>query len=646
MKFKLLPPAGNTVWQNNKPFIWFLLSLLLIYSILKIIFYQYNYQLLFTGAETAISGAEKIRLISWSLAEDTLTVLGINAFLLFALNAGRLLSPKISGCIIIPFFILINSFGVLLNLADIFYYSFHFQRANADLLYVLDHPLKRLLQQNIFIILLIFICVTGTIILVWFLHKKLWNSFLRGYRGQTITVMLVLGIAVALIFKKSFTKILLPTKPMVQLQSKQLPFVQNSFHTFLYSIFRKGEGTLLKDYMSDAESDSILPIRKKLSVTITDSNRKNIVLFIMESVPYDFFDTASAFKVQMPFFDSLLEKSVFYNNAFCYAHESNKGITAILAGIPTITDIPVYHSQYINMPITPIGKALKKQNYQSLFCIGDEYDNFGFAKCMNWLGIDKYYSEEDIPGYKKLPAHSMGLQDEYVLDFFRQKINLQKNPFFAVHYNISTHYPYDIPAIFSDGLPNNYTAPMKAMRYYDYSLAKFFNAAKNQPWFSNTVFIFCSDHWLFPQGKNAAYTAVSAYKIPVIIYNPSINKKEIINNTVSQFDILGTVLGIAQYQDSIITYGNNLLDSSAEDDHVVFIKANAILYQAIDSVYILGYNSSNNTNEFLYNYKLDITLSRNLVNDKLAQPKLKYLSLKIKAFLQKAKMQSSGAIFK
>ena len=644
MKFKLLPVNGKTVWQNNKPFIWFLLSLLLIYSVLKIIFYQYNHQLIFNNSENTVTGFKNSGLIKWSLGQDLLTVLSINAVLLFLLTIGRLLSAKFSAWLLIPVFVFINSFAVILNLADVFYFRFHFQRANADLWYVTDHPLNRLMQQNFFIILLFITGTIAIIFLMWVLHKKLLNAFLKGQQARLISLILLTCIMAALIFKNSFSKILVPAYPMVELKSKHLPFVQNSFHTFFYSVYRKGEGTQLKNYMTNAECDSLMPIRKKLNINITDSNKQNIVFFIMESVPNDFFDSSGAYKVSMPFFDSLLQKSIYFNNAFCYAHQSNKAITAILAGIPTVSDIPVYHSQYINMPVTPIGTALKKLNYNSLFCIGDEYDNFGFAKCMNWLGFDKYYSKEDIAGYKKLPAHSMGLQDEYVLDFFLQKIKQQQKPFFAVHYNISTHYPYDIPEKFSARLPANYTAPMKAMRYYDNSLQQFFNAAINEPWYGNTKFIFCSDHWLFPQGKKAIYSDLSAYRIPIIIFDPSINTKKIINSPVSQFDILGTVLAVAGYRDSIISFGDNLLEPVG-DDRVVFTKANANLYQAIDSSHILGYNSSNDKAEFLYDYLSDKTLKKNLVNDDFAQPKLKYLTFKVKAFLQKAKMQRSGIGF-
>ncbi len=645
MKFKLLPLNGKAVWQNNKAFIWFLLVLLLTYSILKIIFYQYNHQLLFAGAENAVAISEKLRLVKWSITQDILTVLGINSILLFCLWAGRLVNPKISTWFTVPLFVLINSIAVILNLIDIFYFRFHFQRTNADLLYVLDHPMNRLMQQSLFLILIFVIAFAAIIYLMWRLHKKLMVPFANGHNAGLITAILGIIFLVSLLMKAETGKYLVPTYPMVQLKSNELPVVQNSFHTFLFSVFRNGESTPFKSYMTNAACDSIMPIRKKLDINMGDNNKQNIVLFIMESVPYDFFDSTSAYKVTMPFFDSLLNKSSFYNNAFCYAHESNKGITAILAGIPTVTDIPVYHSANINMPFTAIGKSLSKLNYHSFFCIGDEYDNFGFAKCMNWVGVDKYYSKEDIPGYKNLPKHSMGIQDEYVLDFFFQKVKIQQAPFLGVHYNISTHYPYDIPVEFARKLPANYSAPMKAMRYYDYCIQKFFDAAQKEPWFANTKFIFCSDHWLFPEGKKGVYNALSGYRIPVIIYDPLINKRQIINYPVSQFDILETILATAGYRDSLISYGENLLDS-LHTDKVVFTKANANLYQVIDSSYILGFNSSNGKVEFLYNYKTDKLLKKNLVTDPAASLKFKPLSIKIKAFLQKANMQRNALPFK
>jgi len=584
-------------------------------------------------------------MFKWSLLTDLLTLLAINSLLLFALTVGRLVSKKISAWIIIPAFVLLNSFAIILNCIDIFYFPFHFQRANAGLLYVIDHPVNRLMQQNFWLILAFVLIICFILGLVWFLHKKLYSAFAKGNNCRLFTALLFLCLIFLVIFKHSFTKNLVPTYPLVELNSNQLPVVQNSFHTFAYSVFRGGTGLKTKNYMPDATCDSIFPIRKKLNINNTDTGKKNIVLFIMESVPYDFFDSASAYKVSMPFFDSLLQKSTFFNKAFCYAHESNKGITAILAGVPTLSDMPLYHSPYVNMPVTPIGTALKKLNYRSMFCIGDEYDNFGFAKFVNWMGIDEYYSKEDIPGYKNLPAHSMGLQDEAVLAFFNQKIDQSQKPFFAIHYNISTHYPYDIPEGFAKTSPKDYTAPMKAMQYYDRSLQQFFNGAKNEAWFANTKFIFCSDHWLFPQGKLGPYTAVSANHIPVIIFDPSDTKKKVINHLVNQFDIHATILAAAGYTDSIISYGNNLLDSSMTGNYV-FSKSGSVIYQVMDSNYVLGFNTISNKTEYLYNYNQDDLLHKDLSKDKNYSQVLNGLLTRVKAFLQKTSSHYNSNAFK
>ncbi|HMK04561.1 MAG TPA: sulfatase-like hydrolase/transferase [Ferruginibacter sp.] len=642
---KYLSFSGKNVWQNNKPVIWFLLGLLLILSVLKIIFYNYNYILLFTGGEEISTGYAKIKLAKWSLINDLLVVLLINIPFLLLLQMVRMVPAKLFTWFIMPVFFLLNSFVVLLNLTDIFYFPFHFQRANADLLYVLEHPFKQIFHFNIFIIILFITALTALLILIWKLHTRLLNGFLKGSRAVLLTTIIITCVAVCLLFPKSLGKILVPTYPLVEIKSRQLPAVQNSFHTFSYSLFRKGEEVRPQHYFSKTEADAFFPLRKKLQLSNVSSGKKNIVLFIMESVPYDFFDTASAYKVQMPFFDSLLQYSSFYKNAFCYAHESNKGVTSILAGIPTLSDIPVYHSRFISIPITAVGAALKKNNYSSFFCIGDEFDNFGFAKCMNWLGIAKYYSKEDIPGYKNKPAHTMGLHDETVLGFMQEKIKEVQQPFFAVNYNISTHYPYDLPGSFSLKFPASYTDPMKSMRYYDHCLQQFFLKAKNESWFANTVFIFCSDHWMFPQGIKGEYDPFSGYRIPVIIYDPAVNQKKISEQMVSQFDIMGTILAVGGYKDSIISYGGNLLDSSSLRKYV-FSRPNSSLYQVSDSTHVLGFNITNGKVEYLYNYKSNIKPAENLSTNKNSTAILNELTIQAKAFIQKASLHYTGTPIK
>jgi phosphoglycerol transferase MdoB-like AlkP superfamily enzyme len=640
MKLRQFQASAKITWQNNKPFALLIISLVAILAVLKILFYNYNYALLFNDA----AAVSKFKMTGWSLLYDLLIVLLINIPFLFLLQLGRWLPAKISSWFIIPLFMLLNGFVLLLNLVDIFYFRFHFQRANADLLFVLDHPLKEFFHLNIFIIAGLFILFAACFIITWKLLRHFYRSFASGKYCKTVTAISFVLIIAALVFKNSFSKLLVPTYPLVSLNSKEILVVENSFHTFSYSLFRSGQEIPLKNYFSTEECDAVFPLKK--SLTNADTVKKNIVLFIMESVPYDFFDTGSRYKVAMPFFDSLLQKSTLFTHAFSYSLNSNKGITAVLAGTPTLTEIPLYHSQYVSIPITPVGTALKAKGYHSFFCIGDDYDNFGFAKCTNWLGIEKYYCRDDMTAYKDKPSHTMGIHDEYVLDFMGKKINEEQQPFFAVNYNVSTHYPFDLPPTYNK-FPAGYSTPMKTMSYYDHSLQQFFDHAKNEQWFQHTVFIFCSDHWQVPTEDDPSFDNVNDFHIPIIIYDPSTAKKIIDTSMVSQFDVLGTILSIGGYKDSIISYGGNLLDSAAKaNSKVVFSKVNSTLYQVMNSSYALGYNIVTDKAEYLYHYTSDKSLKINLLNTTDNAVQQQYLMRMIRAFIQKATMQYHHQVFK
>ncbi len=640
MKLQQFQASAKITWQNNKPFVLLIISFVAILTVLKIIFYTYNYTLLFNDTATA----SRFKMAGWSLLYDLLIVLLVNVPLLFLLQLARWLPSKISSWFIIPLFILLNGFVLLLNLADVFYFRFHFQRASADLLFVLDHPLKELLHLNVLIIIALLLLFAACFIIAWKLLRRFYRAFAAGKYCKAITVIALVLITAAIVFKTSFSKLMVPTYPLVSLNSKEILVVENSFHTFSYSLFRSGQEIPVKNYFSAEECDAIFPLKKVL--VNTDTGKRNIVLFIMESVPYDFFDTAGRYKVAMPFFDSLLQKSTLFTNAFSYSLNSNKGITAVLAGTPTLTEIPLYHSQYVSMPITPVGTALKANGYHSFFCIGDDYDNFGFAKCTNWLGIEKYYCRDDMTAYKDKPSHTMGIHDEYVLDFMRKKINEQQQPFFTVNYNITTHYPFDLPPAYKD-FPAGYSAPMKTMSYYDHSLQLFFDHVKNEQWFQHTVFIFCSDHWQVPTEDDLSFNNVDGFHIPIIIYDPSSAEKKVNTAMTSQFDVLGTILSVAGYKDTLISYGGNLLDSTAtKNNKVVFSKVNSTLYQVMDSSYSLGYNIVADKAEYLYRYTSDKALKINLLNtaDNIVQQQ--YLIQKIKAFIQKTTMQYHHQAFK
>ncbi len=633
MKRGLINLKYYSLKKNEKDTAVFLLKLLLLLFSLKTFFYFYNEPVI--GISTDLNGTAVFTLLKWSFRNDVMVLLLINTGYITLLSILSFWKKKrIPVIIFTAIFLLINFFCVLLNLVDVFYFHFHLQRADADLFYVLQHPLQKTFYRNPLVSMMGLISIAAVFYLVFLFHKKLFSRY---YEGKRFVLSSILMIIFCFMLFYPGTKKIIPTYPLIEISSAALPLVQNSFHTFFYSVYRKQESMVYPfKYMPEEKAESLGGINKVLDCNAADSNRKNIVLFIMESVPEDFFHPAGKYKVAMPFLDSLLNRSTYFSNAFSYGRSSNKGITSILTGIPTLTEIPLYHSNYAGIDMTRVGDAVASKGYQSAFFIGDNYDDFGFAKCANWLGIQHYYSMEDIPGYQSMQKHTMGLQDEYVLDFMGIKINGMKQPFLAINYNISTHFPNDLPKDYREKYPlQNFSAEMKSMNYYNECLQLFFKKAAVQDWYKHTVFIFCSDHWMDPDAKKMSNDLVQSFHIPLFVFDPGNPQKQVISNPVSQLDIMNSILCIAGYDQPAISYGKNLLNENRDPGRVVYSKQNAFLYQAYDSSYVLGFNTVTGKAEYCYHYKTDLDRSNNLVKGNRDQ-KVDSLIIRMKAFLQSA----------
>lgn len=626
----------KTTAVKEKAALVFLLKLLLLMCVLKCIFFLYNYNA--AGGWDVRNFKNILLIIKWSLLYDVLIIAITNVPLfIFLLIAPDFFKNRYVRVTVLFLVTAINTFSIFLNTVDIFYFRFHLQRADADMLYVIRNPFANGTLNVIFIGVgaIIFCMCIG-----WFIYRHLKKLIKENLPKKRFVLTNFLLLVFLSLFFLSGTKKLLPTYPLTQIEAVQLPLAQNSFHSFIYSMYRRREAAIPAiNYMPAVKQQSLFSIRKKNN---TVSSPKNIVLFIMESVPLEFFDSSSPYKTAMPFLDSLVNESTFFSNAFSYSYSSNKGITAILAGLPTITDIPLYHSNYTSINRTSVGAVLAKNNYSSAFFIGDNYDDFGFAKCSKWLGIQQYYSMQDIPGYKQMEKHSLGLHDEYVLNFMQQQINKMKPPFLAVQYNISTHYPNDLPKNFKEKYPGiNTTPPMKSMQYYNDCLQQFFKQAALQPWYSNTVFIFCSDHWAQPFTEIIPIDKVESFRIPLFIYEPSREKKLRISAPVSQLDIVNTILHFGGIKDSFISYGVNLTDSILQTNRTVFTKINSALYQAINNEFVLGFNAIEGKEMYCYAYKKDPGKKNNLVL-KPATAATDSIILQMKAFLQTASNHYRG----
>lgn len=610
----------------------FLLKLLFLGLLLKTIFSIINYPLLSSAFQQGL--LRNFQLLGWSVFSEFFVICLLNLPLILLANWLRKKSPKLLS-VLKWFTILANLFNLLLGLFDIFYFHFQRQRANADLLYVIKRPF----DQSFGSFPLLSIISLVVLISLAFLLYRIISGFLKQKMISNEMPWTGWGIAFLLLILALFrSDLYLPAASLRNLNTQGTSIAQNSLHSFVFSVYRNKEAAL-----PEINAREIADLQSETVPYAPDSlTKRNVVLFIMESIPSEFFTEGSKFKVEMPFMDSLVSRGIYFDEAYSFGHNSNKGITSILASVPTLTEIPLYHSAYAALPKTSIGEELDKLGYSSSFFIGDHYDDFGFAKCCNWLGIRDYFSREAIPGYEKLPSNAMGIQDEHVLNFMAKTLDTMHQPFLAINYSTSTHYPNDIPEAFSATQPErNFTPEMRSMAYYSDCIRKFISEVESKSWYKNSILIFCSDHWMYPDVRHLDNDVRGSFHIPLLIYDPLSGKGVKQHFPVSQFDILPTILGIAGQKEMISAYGQSLFLPAESRRPFIICKENNELYQVIDSSHVFGYNVAGNKAEFLYNFREDPERKKNRLSD--SSSVLSFTKL-IQSFLQTAVDQYRGTI--
>ncbi|TXH53328.1 MAG: hypothetical protein E6Q89_09575 [Bacteroidia bacterium] len=105
---------------------------------------------------------------------------------------------------------------------------------------------------------------------------------------------------------------------------------------------------------------------------------------------------------------------------------------------------------------------------------------------------------------------------------------------------MSSHHPYYIPPNYKDKVKRGSQPICASINYGDHALRLFFNEAKKQKWYKNTLFVLVADHT--PASTTAEYNQKTMmYRIPILFFDPG-NRlpKEMIAEIFQQIDIMPT----------------------------------------------------------------------------------------------------------
>ena len=396
----------------------------------------------------------------------------------------------------------------------------------------------------------------------------------------------------------------------------------------------------IPEYMSEQEMNALYsPLKNNQSSIISNqSSKKNVVILIVESFGREYIGgynkwlDGGKYKGYTPFVDSLMQHSQTFLYSYCNGRKSIDGMPSILSGIPMFIE-PFFLTPASMNDVSGIAGELKNKGYYSAFFHGAENGSMGFEAFARKTGFADYFGRTEYNADKRFNGDKdfdgmWAIWDEPFLQFFATKMSEVKQPFVSAVFTASSHHPYKVPEEYKDIYKEEGIVIHKCIRYTDNAIRRFFDKAKTQPWYKNTLFVITSDHTNL--SDHAYYqTDLGGFCSPIIFFDPSGDMKPGMRDAIAQqIDIMPTVLSYLGYDRPYVAFGCDLLTTSDEDTWAVnYLNG---IYQYVKGDWLLQFDG--HKAKALYRFRTDLLLKDNLLTK---EPKIvKDMERQVKAIIQ------------
>ncbi len=382
-----------------------------------------------------------------------------------------------------------------------------------------------------------------------FIYRKTKNELLTLPNLKQKTILLasfVILAAVSLIGLNFTTKIKSTDVFQEEIQANGLPkfywaFTHNELDYFqFYPVInqQEAEKSFLSQYFPSVLRRDIQPGKPEI--------KKNVVLISIESLSADFMEHYGNTQKITPFLDSLADRSLMFTNLYATGNRTVRGLEALTLCIPPTAGESIIKRQNNKNKFTT-GSIFKSKGYDVKFLYGgySYFDNMKDFYEGNGYGIvdRNNFKPEEITF-----ANVWGVADEDMAKKAIQTMNAEAKsgkPFFNHWMTVSNHRPFTYPNGKID-IPGDAKSREGGVKYTDYSLRKFFEMAKKQPWYANTVFVIIADHCASSAGDTEL--PMDKYRIPAMIFSEGFIQPQKFTQTMSQIDVMPTLLGLLNFK--------------------------------------------------------------------------------------------------
>ena len=269
-----------------------------------------------------------------------------------------------------------------------------------------------------------------------------------------------------------------------------------------------------------------------------------MVLISVESLSAEFMAAYGNTEGITPFLDSLAQKSIFLTNLYATGNRTVRGLEALTLCVPP----------------TPGESIVKRKDNKDKFTTGSVFKSKGYSVKYLYGGYSYFDNMKDFfggNGYDIIDrdnftpeeitfANIWGVSDEDMARKAIKEMNAQAKtgkPFFNHWMTVSNHRPFTYPEGRID-IPGTAKSRQGGVKYTDYALKLFFELAKKESWFKDTVFVIVADHCASSAGRTEL--PLDRYRIPCLIYADFLEAKRV-DTLASQIDVMPTVMGLLNF---------------------------------------------------------------------------------------------------
>jgi len=411
----------------------------------------------------------------------------------------------------------------------------------------------------------------------------------------------------------------------------------NSFYTVAFAAYSmKNEGDV-KKYGRMDELEAYTRVKKYMDVTEfilgevpflhlqkpdAPQPKYNVVIFLQESLGAEYVGCLNGLPLT-PELDKLAKEGLLFTNLYCTGTRSVRGIEQVTAGFlpnPSESIVKLGGSQ---QGFFTLADAFGRQNYDTSFIYGGMANFDNMASFFNGNGFKNIIDETDFDcdGKKHAMKGTWGYCDEDLAvkanDYFK---NLGNKPFFSLLFSTSNHEPFEFPEGRIKLYDKKKNTVNNAMKYADFSIGKFFELAKKEAYYKNTIFVVIADHNTRTYGKSLV--PVNKFHIPALIIAPNVEKGSTYDNLASQMDIPSTVLALSGITTKTPMPGRNLLKlPKGTKGRTIMLFHETYAFRVEDDIVILNPNAK----PLQFKVKSDTELIPVALNEELAKDALAHI---------------------